>query len=94
VVRPLAAQKDYGARTESADIFERRVREVASHGVAHIKRGDRVAVTTTAGERVISDRARGIDPILRFLALVQQVDEPPAKLPSVLMAKSKDTEAA
>ncbi len=58
------------------DPFERRVREVASHAVAHIRRGDRVTVSTTMGERVVSDRARGIDPTLRFLALLEQVPRP------------------
>ena len=57
-----------------ASRFERRIREVASYSVAHIKRGDRVTVLTTAGERVVSDRSRGIDPVLRFLALLDQVD--------------------
>ncbi|MBI4706211.1 MAG: DUF58 domain-containing protein [Deltaproteobacteria bacterium] len=51
--------------------FERRVREVASLAVAHLRRGDRVTVLTTAGERVRSDPARGVDPVLRFLALVE-----------------------
>jgi uncharacterized protein (DUF58 family) len=57
------------------DLFERRIREVASYAVAHIKRGDRVTVVTTAADRVVSDKARGIDPVLRFLALLQQVEE-------------------
>jgi uncharacterized protein (DUF58 family) len=56
--------------------FERRISEGASYAVAHIKRGDRVTIATTVGERVMSDRSRGIDPVLRFLALLQQVDEP------------------
>ena len=55
------------------DPFERRIREVASFSVAHVKRGDRVTVATTGGDRVVSDRARGTDPILRFLALLGQV---------------------
>ncbi|MEM1034341.1 MAG: DUF58 domain-containing protein [Myxococcota bacterium] len=53
------------------DALEKRIREVASFAVAHILRGDRVTVTTTGGERVLSDRSRGIDPILKFLALVR-----------------------
>jgi len=57
------------------DPFERRIREVASFAVAHIKRGDRVTVRTTSGERVVSDRSRGIDPVLRFLALLERADE-------------------
>lgn len=63
------------AASPADDPFERRIREVASYAVAHIKRGDRVTVTTTAGERVISDRSRGIDPVLRFLALLERVED-------------------
>lgn len=55
--------------------FEKRIREVASRAVAHIKRGDSVVVTTTGGERVRGDRNLGSDPILRFLALLDAVDE-------------------
>lgn len=69
VVRPTGANEPFGAS------FERRVREVASRAVAHMKRGDGVAVRTTLGERVRSDRTLGADPILRFLALVEPVDE-------------------
>jgi uncharacterized protein (DUF58 family) len=53
--------------------FERAIREVASRAVAHMKRGDRVTVVTSAGQRVRADRSAGIDPILRFLALVEPV---------------------
>ncbi|MBW2528368.1 MAG: DUF58 domain-containing protein [Deltaproteobacteria bacterium] len=60
------------------EVLERHIRRVASHAVAHIKRGDRVTIVTTAGERVRSDLARGIDPLLRFLALLELVDAPPA----------------
>jgi uncharacterized protein (DUF58 family) len=53
--------------------FERRVREVASRAVAHIKRGDRVSVVTSAGVSTHTDRAAGADPVLRFLARVEAV---------------------
>ncbi len=78
VLRPpdKQATKEQELGGPTANPFERRVREVASYAVAHVKRGDRVTVTTTAGERVFTDKARGIDPVLRFLALVQQVDGP------------------
>jgi uncharacterized protein (DUF58 family) len=69
---------DDDARSQLSDHFERRIREVASNAVAHIKRGDRVTVTATSGERVVSDKTRGIDPVLRFLALLEQVDDPNA----------------
>jgi uncharacterized protein (DUF58 family) len=55
--------------------FERRIREVASRAVAHIKRGDAVAVSSTLGDRVRADRNNGSDPVLRFLALLDAVDE-------------------
>jgi uncharacterized protein (DUF58 family) len=51
--------------------FERKIREVASHAVAHLKRGDRVQVVTSSGEVVRADGAVGADPVLRFLALLQ-----------------------
>ena len=51
--------------------FERRIREVASRAVAHLKRGDSVVVRTTAGERTATVPARGADPLLRFLALLE-----------------------
>ena len=55
--------------------FERRIREVASHAVARIKRGDGVKVVTTAGRSVWANATVGADPVLRFLALVESVDE-------------------
>jgi uncharacterized protein (DUF58 family) len=61
--------------------FERRIREVASRVVAHIKRGDGVVVSATLGERVRGDKNQGADPILRFLALLEWVDE--AKVPEL-----------
>jgi uncharacterized protein (DUF58 family) len=54
--------------------FERRIRDVASRAVAHIKRGDAVTIRTSNQERVRADRSVGADPLLRFLALL----EPPA----------------
>jgi|JI10StandDraft_1071094.scaffolds.fasta_scaffold60403_2 uncharacterized protein (DUF58 family) len=63
----------------AADLFaqqlEKKIREVASRAVAHIKRGDGVVVSTTVGERIRGDRNLGSDPILRFLALIDAVDE-------------------
>jgi uncharacterized protein (DUF58 family) len=73
-IRPLGA-----AKAPESDAFvqqlERRIREVASRAVAHIKRGDGVVVTTSMGERSRGDRNFGADPILRFLALLDWVDE-------------------
>jgi uncharacterized protein (DUF58 family) len=69
LVRPKSAPDTF------AQTFERRVREVASRAVAHIKRGDGAVVTTLLGDRVRGDRNVGADPILRFLALIEPVDE-------------------
>ncbi|HMJ12946.1 MAG TPA: DUF58 domain-containing protein [Polyangiaceae bacterium] len=58
--------------------FERRIRDVASRAVAHLKRGDGVSVQTTAGTRVRADATVGADPILRFLALLEPKRVPAA----------------
>ncbi|MCL2448108.1 MAG: DUF58 domain-containing protein [Polyangiaceae bacterium] len=71
-VRPRGAADEWNLG------FERRIRDVASRAVAHIKRGDRVALVTTAGQAVRADRTVGADPLLRYLALVQPVDAPTA----------------
>ncbi|WP_437998000.1 DUF58 domain-containing protein [Sorangium sp. So ce185] len=69
-----------------AQTFERRIREAASRAVAHIKRGDAVVVATTVGERVRGDRNIGSDAILRFLALLEAVDE--GRLPELGEARA------
>jgi uncharacterized protein (DUF58 family) len=51
--------------------FERRIRDVASRAVAHLKRGDGVSVQASTGERVRANSAVGADPLLRFLALLE-----------------------
>jgi uncharacterized protein (DUF58 family) len=51
--------------------FERRIRDVASRAVAHLKRGDGVSVQASGGERVRANTAVGADPLLRFLALLE-----------------------
>ena len=80
-VRPTATS-DNGPLAEAFNQhFEKRIREVASRAVAHIKRGDGVVVSTTLGERVRGDKNLGSDPILRFLALLEAVDE--AKAPAL-----------
>ncbi len=55
--------------------FERRIREVASHAVARIKRGDGVKIATASGRSAWANATAGADPILRFLALIEAVDE-------------------
>ena len=53
----------------------RRIRDVASRSVAHIKRGDTVTIKTTAGEIVRGDRSTGADRLLRFLALLDSITQ-------------------
>lgn len=55
--------------------FERRIRDIASRAVAHLKRGDGVTVLTSHGERARSNAAMGADPLLRFLALLEPQPE-------------------
>ena len=59
--------------------FERRIRDVASRAVAHLKRGDSVSVMASGGERVRANASVGADPLLRFLALL----EPSAEVANV-----------
>ncbi len=51
--------------------FERRIRDVASRAVAHLKRGDSVSIRTSTNERARADGGVGADPVLRFLALLE-----------------------
>lgn len=77
VTLTLDVHKPEGAPSDEWDMgFERRVRDVASRAVAHLKRGDAVTLRTTAGEVVRADRASGADPALRFLALVESKPSP------------------
>jgi uncharacterized protein (DUF58 family) len=70
VKRPTPPPEDFERR------FERAIRELASRAVAHIKRGDQVLLITSTGARIKVDRSAGIDPLLRFLALVESVASP------------------
>jgi uncharacterized protein (DUF58 family) len=69
----LDVMRPEGAGDEWAAAFERRIRDVASRAVAHLKRGDRVAVVTTANGAARADRTVGADPLLRYLALIEPV---------------------
>jgi uncharacterized protein (DUF58 family) len=71
VTLSLDVTKPQGAGEEWDLAFERRIRDVASRAVAHLKRGDAVAIATSAGTTVRSDRSAGADPLLRFLALLE-----------------------
>jgi uncharacterized protein (DUF58 family) len=68
--------------------FERRIRELASTAVALLRRGDGVKLVTSSGRSSWATPANGADPVLRFLALVEAVDEAkrplrePAALPT------------
>jgi uncharacterized protein (DUF58 family) len=79
VIRPDDAKDDWFAS------FERRIRDVASRSVAHVKRFDAVTIKTTGHDTVRADRTTGADPLLRFLALVESV----ALTQAQLTAKAK-----
>ena len=51
--------------------FERRIREVASYSVAHLKRGNTVRIRTSNNEKIRVTPAQGADAALSFLALLQ-----------------------
>ena len=71
VMLPLEVNRADDATDEWDATFERRIRDVASRAVAHLKRGDVVTVRTSSGERARADKSIGADPILRYLALLQ-----------------------
>lgn len=84
----------YPGRTPDDDWttrFERRIRDVASRAVAHIKRGDGVTVRARSGERVRATTAVGADPVLRFLALLEAK---PSETPSEVTEPSKNRQRA
>lgn len=66
---------------EWSNVFERRIRDVASQAVAHLKRGDRVTLHAKNGERARADGTLGADPLLRFLALLEPHTEGAALSP-------------
>jgi uncharacterized protein (DUF58 family) len=68
-IQPAGADDEWNAA------FERRIRDVASRAVAHLKRGDRVTIVTSAGGAARADRSVGADPLLRYLALLQPTPE-------------------
>jgi uncharacterized protein (DUF58 family) len=73
VVIPLDVLRPTGATDDWDHAFERRIRDAASRAVAHVKRGDTVAVRTNAGGAARADRSAGADPLLKYLALVESV---------------------
>ena len=68
-IRPAESSSEWDS------VFERRVRDVASRAVAHLKRGDSVLLQSNTGVSVRADRRTGADPILRALALVAPTTE-------------------
>lgn len=87
VLRPEHAKDDW----DSA--FEKKVRDIASRAVAHLKRGDSVSIVTNAGGHARGDRAVGADPMLRYLALVQS-SIAPEKTPEPVAAPTSSTPEA
>lgn len=77
-------------REAQDEAFELRIIDLASRAVAHIKRGDRVLIKTNADERISAGRSRGIDPLLRFLALVELREASESAIPG----GKNDAEAA
>jgi uncharacterized protein (DUF58 family) len=63
-------------------IFERRIRDLASRAIAHLKRGDCVAVRTSSGAVTRANRMIGADPLLRYLALVEPQSQHGLKPPA------------
>ncbi len=63
--------------------FERHIRQIASHAVAHLKRGDAVTLRAASGEQAYADTSLGADPALRFLALLDALPAPPPLMASV-----------
>ena len=89
VLRPEAAKDDWDVA------FEKRVRDIASRAVAHLKRGDSISIVTNAGGHARGDRAVGADPMLRYLALVQStVASEKTPEPAAKTSASATTEAA
>jgi uncharacterized protein (DUF58 family) len=82
VTLPLDLERPANASADWDTTFERKIRDLASRAVAHLKRGDAVAVRTNSGISARADRLAGADPILRYLALVQPSERvpPPARL--------------
>lgn len=87
VVLPLDVVRPEGAKEEWSVAFERKIRDIASRAVAHLKRFDAVTIKTTATETIRADRTTGADPLLRFLALVDAVS--PAEATAAADARTR-----
>ena len=71
----LDVRKPRDAGEDFSSGFERRIREVSSRAVAHIKRGDRVTLRASTGEVIRADKTTGSDTVLRYLALVESIED-------------------
>jgi uncharacterized protein (DUF58 family) len=90
ITLPLDVIRPDDAKEEWFNAFERKIRDVASRALAHVKRADTVTIRTSMGDAVRGDRSTGADPLLRFLALVESVDTRSAR--EVVEAKVKRSE--
>jgi uncharacterized protein (DUF58 family) len=74
--------------------FERKVRDLASRAVAHVRRGERVRLETTSGARAEAHPEGGTDNLLRFLALVdvESANAGPHPAGKVRLAASRSSE--
>jgi uncharacterized protein (DUF58 family) len=79
------------AKDEWDNSFERKIRDVASRTVAHIKRGDTVSIHVSGGDKARSGRQSGSDPLLRFLALLEPMtpDEKAARAKRVATTQAE-----
>jgi uncharacterized protein (DUF58 family) len=70
------------------DTFERRIREVASLAVAHLRRGESIRIEASSGASCFASPASGADLALRFLALLELERQGEAGTPHVHLASS------
>ena len=85
----LDVHKPDGGGEDWDNAFERRIRDVASRAVAHLKRGDAVTLRTSAAALARADRNAGADPLLRFLALLESAPLPtPSQAPPAPATKA------
>jgi uncharacterized protein (DUF58 family) len=75
----LDDRKPAGANADWDTQFERRIRELASRSVAHLRRGDTITMRSTTGHTLKATEQAGADPILRYLALVEATDASSSK---------------
>ena len=94
VVLTLDVIRADDAKDEWLNTFERKIRDVASRAVAHIKRFDAVTIRTTTNDAVRADRSTGADPLLRFLALIEAVPSSSAHSAAKGPRGSKDAKDA